>query len=206
MATVPPFDADTASPRSSALLHRNWGWLVVRGVLALVLAVIAFLFPLNAVFAFTMVFAAYAGADGVLSLIAGIRGATHHDERWGSLILRGVAGIAVAALFLVMPGVATLSWAYVAAGLVVAWAILTGLFEIVAAVRLRREIKGEWMLALSGLLSLLLGLWIWWVLWTDPLVSLLSVGWAIGVWAVVAGVALIALGLRLRGLQAGVAV
>ncbi len=197
-AASPHVDAGSAFARGSALVRRNWGWFVFRGVLALILGVVAFLFPLNALFAFTLVFAAFAGADGIVSLVAGIRGATHKAERWGTLILRGVIGIAAALLFAIMPSVATLSYALVTLVTLIVWSILTGVLEIAAAVRLRKEIEGEWLLGLSGVLSILLGAWVWAMLWTYPVASVLSVAWLIAVWAVIAGVALIALGLRLR--------
>jgi uncharacterized membrane protein HdeD (DUF308 family) len=156
-------------------LSRNWGWFAVRGVLALILGLVAFLFPVSALFAFTMVFAAYAGADGLLSTIAGIRGATRKEERWWALILRGIIGIAVAALFVLMPFAATVSYALATLGMLSAWAILTGLLEIVAAIRLRKEIEGEWLLGLSGVLSMLLGLAVPVALYVNPPATILSV-------------------------------
>src|SRR3546814_15632848 len=86
-ATVPHAGAGSDARTGVPLLNHNWGWFVVRGVLALTLGVVAFLFPVSALFAFTMVFAAYAGADGLLSTIAGVRGATRKEERWWTLIL-----------------------------------------------------------------------------------------------------------------------
>src|SRR3546814_1593777 len=97
-ATVPHAGAGSDARTGVPLLNHNWGWFVVRGVLALTLGVVAFLFPVSALFAFTMVFAAYAGADGLLSTIAGVRGATRKEERWWTLILRGIIGLAVAVL------------------------------------------------------------------------------------------------------------
>ena len=84
-------------------LRRNWGWIVFRGVLALALGVVSFLFPLSALFAFAMVFAGYAGADGILSLVAAVRGARRKEERWWAYVIRGIIGIATAVLFLLMP-------------------------------------------------------------------------------------------------------
>lgn len=147
-------DARTGVPQ----LSRNWKWFVVRGILALILGAVAFLFPVSALFTFTMVFAAYAGADGVFSVIAGIRGATLKKERWWAFALRGLIGLAVAAVFVLMPFAATISYALATLGLLSAWAILTGMLEVIAAIRLRKVIEGEWLLGLSGLLSILLAL------------------------------------------------
>lgn len=201
MSATSPLSLGSAYARGSALLRQNWGWFVFRGALALLLGVVTVLFPLNALFAFTLVFAAYAGADGILSLIAGVRGATKKEDRWWALILRGVIGVAAAVLVALMPEVATVSYALVTLGVLIGWALLTGCLEIAAAVRLRKEIKGEWLLAISGVLSVLLGLWVWAMLWIHPIASILSVAWVIAAWAFFAGFTLIGLGVRLRRLQ-----
>jgi uncharacterized membrane protein HdeD (DUF308 family) len=169
----------------------------------LILGAVAFLFPVGALFAFTFVFAAYAGGDGLLSTIAGIRGATRKEERWWALILRGIIGIAVAALFVVMPFAATLSYALATLAVLSAWAILAGLLELVAAVRLRKEVKGEWLLGLAGMLSLLLGLAIPVLVYFNPLATILSVAWVIAGYSIIAGAALIVLGVRLRRRREG---
>lgn len=197
-ATISDAGAGSDACTGVPLLSRNWGWFVVRGVLALILGTVAFLFPISALFAFTMVFAAYAGADGLVSTIAGVRGATRREERWWTLILRGIIGIAVAALFVLMPLVATVSYALATLGVLSAWAILTGILEIAAAIRLRKEIEVEWLLGLSGVLSILLGLAVPVALYVNPPATILSVAWVIAIYAVVAGVVLIGFGLRLR--------
>jgi uncharacterized membrane protein HdeD (DUF308 family) len=199
-------DSTAASPATPedgtpSLLDRNWRWLVLRGVLALIVAVLAFVFPLTAIFAFTLIFAVYCLVDGVVSLIAGVRGARHKEERWGALILRGVLGILIAAAFVLMPLIVAIGYAFGILAVLVVWAILTGVLEITAAIRLRKEIKGEWLLALSGILSILLGIAIWAMLLLNPVVTLVSVGGVIGAWAALAGITLITLGMRLRRRQ-----
>jgi uncharacterized membrane protein HdeD (DUF308 family) len=83
-------------------LH-NWAWFMLRGLLALVLGIGALVFPLSAVFAFTMLFAAYCFVDGIASLVAGIRGASGPGHRWGALVLSGIVGIIIGLVFLFMP-------------------------------------------------------------------------------------------------------
>ncbi len=200
--TKAPFESQIPLIPSAALLGRNWGWFVFRGVLALLFGVFAFAAPISAAFALALVFVAYAAVDGVAAVIAGVRGATHHAERWPQLVLSGALGIAVAVLFLIMPGVATLSYALLAMMLLVGWAILTGVVEISAAIRLRETVKGEWLLGLSGVLSVLLGVFVWVALLRDPLASIVSVAWLVGAYALFAGVALIAFGLRVKRLAA----
>jgi uncharacterized membrane protein HdeD (DUF308 family) len=191
----------TNARTDASLLSRNWGWFIIRGILALVLSVVAVLFPVSALFAFTMVFAAYAGADGLLSIIAGLRGASRRKEQWWALVLRGIIGIAVAVLFVLMPLAATVSYALVTLGVLSAWAILTGMLELTAAIRLRKEIKGEWLLGLSGVLSILLGLAVLSAFATAPLTTILSVAWIIAGYAIVTGIVLIGLGMQLRRAQ-----
>ncbi|WP_051209652.1 HdeD family acid-resistance protein [Sphingobium quisquiliarum] len=180
------------------LPQRNWSWLLLRGVLALALGIAALLMPVSALFAFTMIFAAYAGADGLLSLAAGLRGAVRKIDRWPVLILRGVLGVAAAVLFVLMPLTATVSYALATLVILSAWAIITGLFEIAAAYRLRKSIEGEWLMALSGLLSVVLGMMIIALLYLEPVPTILSVAWLIAGWALIAGFVLIGLALRLR--------
>ena len=184
-----------------ALLHRNWGWIFARGVLAILLGCAVLLFPIDALYAFTLLFAIFAGADGVVSLIAGVAGAAAREERWGMLILRGLLGIGFAVLFALSPAIATLGYALTSVLLLASWAIASGTLEILAAVRLRRSIADEWLLSATGLLSVMLGLVIWLAVWTFPLLSFLSAAWMIAGWASLSGLTLIALALRLRRLR-----
>ncbi|WP_231727520.1 MULTISPECIES: HdeD family acid-resistance protein [unclassified Sphingomonas] len=179
-------------------LRRNWGWIVFRGVLALALGVVSFLFPLSALFAFAMVFAGYAGADGILSLVAAVRGARRKEERWWAYVIRGIIGIATAVLFLLMPVAVTAGYALVTLIMLAVWAIVTGALEIAAAVTLRKVIRGEWLMGLSGALSVAVGLMIVVLLVIDPLTTLPSAAWVIGTYAIIAGVVLLGLGFKLR--------
>ena len=183
------------------LPQHNWGWFVVRGIIALLLGVAALFAPGVTLFAFALLFAAFVFADGVAQLIAGIRGARHHTERYGALIFSGLIGIAVGVLFFVWPLVSTLVYALFLVALIAFWAIVTGVAEIVAAVRMRREIEGEWLLGLSGALSVLLGMALIFLSLVQPGVTLLSIGWLIAAYALASGIALIVLGFRLRKRQ-----
>lgn len=189
---------ETAERGGSNLLFRNWGWMLGRGILALILGVLAIIFPASALYAFTLVFAAFLFVDGAFSLVSGIRGATRNEERWWAYMLRGVAGLIVGILFVLMPLIMTIGYAFATLVLLAAWSITAGILEIAAAIRLRKEIKGEWLLALSGTLSILLGFGVMILFALYPAASILSVAWMIGVYAIAAGVVLTVQAFRLR--------
>lgn len=200
---------DQAAPEVGApkvarrpLPAHNWGWFLFRGILALVLGVLAVIFPFSAVVVFALVFAAFAFIDGIVLLVSGIRGATHHSEHWGALIVAGLIGIAVGVIYLLWPMLSTITYAFVTLALLAAWAVSTGALQIAAAIRLRREIEGEWLMALTGIISLILGIAILAFMWWVPGASIVSVGWVIGAYALVNGFALVMLALRLRRIGA----
>jgi len=198
-AGSPPESApERSNGLPAGLPSRNWGWFMARGVLLVILGLLAGFAPGWALFSFALLFAAFSFADGVLSIASGVRGATHGKERWWALILSGIAGIAVGVLFVLFPLLSTVAYALVAVMVIAVWAIVTGALEIAAAIRLRKEIGGEWLYALSGLASLLLGIGLIALAMLSPSISVLSVGWLIALYALIAGVALIALALRLR--------
>jgi len=171
-------------------LGRNWGWVALRGVIAVLFGVFAFLWPGKTLAAVVLVFGAFAFADGILSLIAAFRVRDQGKPFW-SLVIVGLLGIAA--------GVATFFWPGMTALLLItfigAWALVMGIFEIVAAIRLRREIEGEWLLGLSGALSVLFGLFVLF----QPGAGALALIWVIGAYAFFFGILLIALAFRLRG-------
>ena len=171
---------------------------MVRGVIALALGIGAIVFPLSAVFAFTMVFAAYCFIDGIASLVAGVRGAREPGHRWGALIFSGSIGILIGIMFLLMPLVATVAYTSVVLLMLAAWAILTGALEIMAAIRLRKEIEGEWLLGLSGAISVLLGVAVILLVLPHPAASILSAAWLIAFFAFGTGIVLVTQALRLR--------
>ena len=149
--------AEGSARPADHLPHRNWGWFLARGILLVLLGIFALFAPGFALFVFALVFAAFSFADGVMTLVCGIRGATHRAQRWGGLVFSGIVGILIGVLFVLFPMVSTFTYALLVIWLVAAWAVVTGVLELTAAIRLRRAIRGEWLLALSGVLSVLLG-------------------------------------------------
>jgi uncharacterized membrane protein HdeD (DUF308 family) len=175
-------------------LIRYWWVVVLRGVVAVLFGLMALIWPGITLFVLVVLFGAYALVDGLFALgTAAFGGDRAAAGRRGWLIVEGIAGILIGILTFVWPGITTL----VLLWLIAAWALLTGVLEIVAAVRLRREIQGEWLLALSGALSVLFGILL--AVW--PAAGALTVVLLIGGFAVVFGVVLVVLGLRLRRLQ-----
>jgi uncharacterized membrane protein HdeD (DUF308 family) len=170
-------------------LTRNWWAVALRGVVALLYGVIALVWPGLTLEILVLFFGAYALVDGVFAIIAAFTNRTGHD-RWWVLLLEGLVGIAAGIITFLRPGLTTFVLLYVIAF----WAIVTGVLEIVAAIRLRKEIQGEWMLALSGIVSLIFGV----LLLLFPATGALTVAWLIGIYAILFGVMLLSLGLRLR--------
>lgn len=178
-------------------MSKNWWTFVLRGVLALVLAVFAFLMPAEALLALTLVYGAFSLVDGGFSIIAAVR-KIRRGRRWGWLAFRGVVGIITGVAVLVVPFVATWVLAIFLWASIAVWAALVGGFELGTAWRLRKEIRGEIWLMLSGLLSLVLSVIVVWLLFTRPTETFLAMGWVIGAYAILLGVFLILLGIRLR--------
>ena len=171
------------------VLARNWWAVGLRGVFTILFGLGAFLLPGITFAVLVLLFGGYALVDGVLAVVASVRAAERH-ERWWPVLLEGVAGILAGLLTFLWPGLTALLLLYLVAG----WAIVTGILKIVAAIHLRRAIKGELILALNGIVSLLVGLFL--VALPGP--GILAAIWWIGGYAVFRGIMLIALAGRLR--------
>jgi uncharacterized membrane protein HdeD (DUF308 family) len=171
-------------------LAQNWWTLVLRGLAAVIFGILAYIWPDITFTVLVLFFGAYALWDGVFALIGAFR--TAGERRW-MLILEGLVGIAAGIVTFIWPGAASLAILTIIA----AWAIVTGIFEIIAAIRLREEIEGEWLMLLSGLLSVLFGIAL--AIW--PVAGLIAVTWMIGAYAIVFGILLISLGIRLRNMR-----
>ena len=171
------------------ILARNWWALVLRGILGITVGVLTWIWPGITLLALVFLFAGYALVDGILNLAAAVRAARTH-ERWAILVIEGIVGIGAAIVTVLWPGITAIALVYVIA----AWALVTGALEIAAAVRLRQYIAGEWLLALSGILSIMLGI----LMMFAPVAGAIVIALWVGAYALVSGVVLIALGFRLR--------
>jgi uncharacterized membrane protein HdeD (DUF308 family) len=177
-------------------LARYWWTLALRGALAVLFGVIAVIWPDITLRVLVLLFGFYALVDGLLALAATIVGGRLVSARRGWLIVEGVAGIAAGVFTFLWPDITALVLLY----LIAAWAIATGLIEIAVAVALRRELRGEWLLALGGIISVAFGVF----LAVRPGDGAIAVVLVLGVYAIVFGVALVALAVRLRQLGGGV--
>jgi uncharacterized membrane protein HdeD (DUF308 family) len=172
-------------------LSHNWWLLALRGLSAVFFGLLTFIWPGISLFALIMLFGAFALVNGVLSIFLAVR-APKGYPRFGSLVLGGVCGIFAAILTLIWPGLTALGLLI----MIAAWAIVTGILEIVAAIKLRKEIKREWLLIVSGLCSVVFGVLL--MLMPGP-GALVLVLW-IGAYALVVGLLLIVLAFKVRRL------
>jgi uncharacterized membrane protein HdeD (DUF308 family) len=174
------------------MLARNWWAVVLRGVVAILFGMMAWIWPGVTLGALVFLWGCYAFADGVLALISAFSGASRTP--WWALGLIGIVSIGAAMVAFVYPGLTAVGLLYVIA----LWAIVTGVLAVAAAFDLRREIEGEFWLGLAGIVSMMFGAF----LIARPGIGGLAVVWMIGSYAVVFGVMLVALGLRARRLVA----
>lgn len=174
------------------VIVKNWWSLVLRGALGVVLGFIAFAWPGITLRGLVILFGAYALIVGAVSL-AGALHAAQAQERWISLVIEGLICIAAAVVAITWPTITIFSLVY----LIGAWALISGLFEIAAAFRLRKHISGEWLLALSGIVSVIFGV----LVMMMPIAGALVMAFWFGAYALIFGVILIALGFRLRGVS-----
>ena len=168
-------------------LTKNWWVLVLRGALAIVFALLTFAAPGVTLAYLIILFGVYALFDGVLHIIAAFRSGSGN---WWALVLAGIFGIIAGVLTFMYPGLTALTLLY----FIAFWSIASGIFEIIAAIRLRKEIEGEWLLALAGVISVLFGIF----LVANPGAGALGLVLFIAGYAFVAGMVLIVLGLKLR--------
>lgn len=172
-----------------ALIADNWRIYVLRGLLAAAFGVIALAWPALTLGGLVILFGIYVILEGILAIAAGLQRRLRQKMDW-FLLLEGLAGVAVGILAFIWPGIT----AVVLLLFIAVWAIITGIIEIAAAVELRKEIAGEWLLALSGIASILIGI----LLVASPGTGALAVVWLIGIYALLFGFLLMVLGIKAK--------
>lgn len=171
----------------TSLLNQWWA-LVVRGVLAVLFGVAALAWPQITLVALLALFAGFAIADGITSIIAAVR-----TRSWGWVLFGGLMSLAVGVVTIMWPGAATFALVV----LIGAWAIVRGIFDIATGIALRREIRFEWLLILSGVVSIVFGA----LIALFPIAGVFALITLIAAFAIVIGALLIAAGIteyRLR--------
>lgn len=173
----------------ASIFSRHWWLLLLRGVIAILFGLLVWFQPGVSLVALVLLFGAYTLADGILGIWTTIAGRAEH-EHWWVLLLWGLIGVGVGILTFLVPGVTALALLFYIA----IWAIATGVLELVAAVRLRKEMTGEWRLILGGLASVVFGV----LLMAQPAVGALALLWLIGAYGVVFGILLVLLAFKAR--------
>ena len=171
------------------ILARNWGWVLLRGIVAFLFGVFTLLNPAIALLTLVLLFGTYALLDGVFMMVWAIvnrRG----RPRWVALLVGGLLGTIVGIQTLVTPNITAVALL----AIIAAWSIIVGIGEFVAAVKLRKMLTGEWMLMLAGLASVAFGTF----LFARPALGALAVVLWIGAYAIFSGILLAALAFRLR--------
>jgi uncharacterized membrane protein HdeD (DUF308 family) len=184
---------ESNTPRSTVadFLARTWWLMAVRGLIAILFGVIAFIAPAVTILTLVYLFGAFAIANGILSLVLAFK--APKGSRLGGLVFGGILGIIAGFVAFLMPAITALSLVI----LVGAWAIATGVMEIVAAVKLRKVITDEWLLVLAGMASIAFGLIVFFL----PGAGALALTWWIGAYAIAFGAVLVILAFKMRHLK-----
>lgn len=180
---------NTIEKQLSNTLSRNWWKILLRGLAAIAFGVLLWVMPGVSLTALVLLFGAFVMADGILGVWLAIDGRKEYED-WWVLLLWGLVGIGIGILTFLSPAVTELALLF----FIAAWAIATGVLEIVTAIHLRKEIKNEWLLILGGLLSVVFGV----LLMAQPGAGALALAWLIGAYAVAFGILLVILAFKTR--------
>ena len=172
-------------------LASHWWVFLIRGLVALIFGIAVIAYPLAGLVVIAYLFGAYAFVDGIFAIVAGLRMA-HEGGRWGWLLFEGILGILAGIVAFAYPGLTALTLAF----LMGAWAIVTGILAVASAFSARAHVPNEWLWVLSGIVSIIFGVAIFWA----PSFGLFALVWMVSFYAILAGLLLIGLSFRLRGL------
>jgi uncharacterized membrane protein HdeD (DUF308 family) len=189
MATTPDLGVAPLALRILPPLARNWWIFLVRGLVAIAFGLVGFFYPAATLVAFVLVYGVFALLDGVFAVVAAVRGKEGMGPRWW-LALVGVLGIVAGLVTFAWPGITAL----VMLAVIGVWALIYGIFEIVGAIRLRKEIENEWLLLLHGALAVLFGL----MVLVRPGAGALALIWLIAAFALASGALLVIFAFALK--------
>ncbi|WP_159716131.1 HdeD family acid-resistance protein [Geminicoccus harenae] len=172
----------------NAILAQNWWALALRGAMAVLFGILAFVLPGATILSLVLIFAAFSLVDGIFGIIAAIRGA-RAGVRWGLLLIHGIAGVVIGIAAFVWPGITVFAFVL----LIAAWALISGVTMLVSAVKLKTSHGRGWLI-LGGIASLLYGI----LLAVSPMVGAIVLAWWLGAYAIVFGITLLVLAFRLK--------
>jgi len=175
-------------------LTRSWWLILLRGIASILFGIAAFVWPGLTVLALTLLYGAFAMADGILALGAALTGSGERSIPTWWLVVIGLLGIAAGTVAFLWPGLT----AFALVIMIGAWAVAIGVMQIIGAIWLRHEIEDEWLLIAAGILSVLFGA----AILLKPGAGALALAWAIGTFAILSGILLVAFALRIKGVQA----
>lgn len=167
----------------SQIAHEYWWMPLLRGIVAVLFGVLALFWPKIALIVLVALFGAFALLDGIAAVAISLREREVYD-RWWILLIEGIAGILVGIITFFWPGITALVLLY----LIATWAIITGILEIIAAFAMKRSMAMEWTVAIVGVLSIILGIILF---FQPPIAGLFAVVWVIGAYALISGILLI---------------
>jgi uncharacterized membrane protein HdeD (DUF308 family) len=178
------------------LLTRNWWTFILRGVIAIIFGIVAFIWPTITALALVYLFAIFAFVEGIWGFVGAFSYGLTGGQRF-LLVLMGLLGLAVGVLAVIYPGITALSIVI----LVAWWAIITGIMQLVVAVEMRKVIQNDWLLVLSGLLSIAFGILLLW----RPYAGVLTLTWLFGFYAIIFGIFMLSVGFRVKSLGSALA-
>ena len=175
-----------------AILQQNWWTLALRGVIAIVFSICAFIWPVATALAFVILLAAFAFVEGVFAFIGALsRGLTGSQRLL--LVVLGLLGLGVGIAAVMYPGIT----AVVIVALVAWWAIMSGVIQFILAIEMRKVIENDWLLVVGALLSMLFGVLLLWRPWA----GILTLSWLFGIYALLYGIMMLSLGFRVKSLR-----
>lgn len=171
------------------LLSENWWMVLIRGGAALIFGLLTWFYPFISILIMVMFFGVYALIDGVLGVVIAINGRRTHQD-WWLILIWGMVSILAGIMTFFVPGI---TWRVLITFIAI-WSLVSGILQIIAAIRLRKSIRGEGWMIVAGMLSVLVGI----ILFVNPVQGGIALTWVIGVYAALFGVMNIALAFRLR--------
>lgn len=174
------------------MMSRYWWVMLLRGILAVVFALLAFFWTGLTLEVLVLLFAIFAIGEGVFAIGASIEASKHH-EKWGTFLLEGVLGIIAGVIIISWPGISVAIFVY----LIALWALITGLVEILVGGTVEITPTAKSMIILVGVLSLILGV----VMLAYPAATITILIWLLGVYALIAGIAMIIFSVQLKSLK-----